>query len=139
MKELSVEQLSLVFGGSKNNEPDLASYGVAFATGFIKGGALAGVSSASVNLALDLARSLPITVNEESLPMGMTELIPSSLPIKPNFGTSKIINSKNQSGSAYCDDCNYQQLISGKRYCKRAKCRCFLSGNRPVYWLSYLF
>ena len=85
MKELSVEQLSLVFGSSKNNEPDLASYGVAFATGFIKGGALAGFSSASVNLALDLARSLPITVNKESLPMGNDRVNPIIFANKTEF------------------------------------------------------
>ncbi|MEN2779807.1 hypothetical protein EPMMONJG_00682 [Mannheimia haemolytica] len=41
MKEPSILQLSLVVGGNsenKANQPDLVSYGVAFATGFARGG-----------------------------------------------------------------------------------------------------
>ncbi|MES1136496.1 hypothetical protein [Mannheimia haemolytica] len=107
MKEPSILQLSLVVGGNsenKANQPDLVSYGVAFATGFARGGALGGLSSTSVNLALDLARSLPITIHENSLPSGVKELIPSSLPIKPTFGVPGRTNN-NQSGSNYdCGD-----------------------------------
>lgn len=115
MIELTVKELTLVTGGSK--DIDVRAYATAAGIGAI-GGASAGFSvggppgavvggingaiyGAASNLPLDLYDNLPIHLHENQLPSGT--LFPSSFPVSPSWRN----DNKTQSGSDYNDGCNY--------------------------------
>lgn len=114
MLELSISELILVYGGNTENkpiDPDLPSYTASMTVGAASGAVTGGLPGAMVGalsgvmpgLAVDIYRNLPISIHESSLPTGVDSIFPSSFPISPSWRN----DNKTQSGSDYCDGCNY--------------------------------